>query len=644
MFDFISSQLILYATFVLTLFVPGVFLLLATGLHKKFSLLESFVLAFSSSIVIIDFLAILIGRSPLHITRTSLLLSIAIFAAACYAIFYRRNKKNGSANPISSEVPQQSMSRKSTILVVILLFLTIFIKTIYLKDAVFPTATDLGHHMYWAKQITITGELPIYEKAEISTAYTLEKPTPIADFIIGEHLIFAAIAMLSGADFLSSFPVLTLLLIHILYILALFVLTRSLFKNSPHQDSIAIAALLLAGPLYSIASPQAKFVSGGVIGNNIGNLLIPVLIFLYIKALSEKKSSVLAYALFISLGLAYTHHLSTFVFIFISLFTIAFYALVNFKTLFSDLKGWMQLLVTREVLSVLTMGIIFIFLFYTPTYLNVHAVDTAVGAPSKASRAGLTLSQLKSTAGEARFAFAIVGMILLFFARKLGKYNQAFILGWMGALTAMSLFPDWLLLDIPSNRIASYIVFPAAIIAAYVLVMIFMMLKSEKAGRNFISPVFLFATFFILTTFIATNGFYDNAMSLNSESSSAGALQTYAASRYLGKHSSSQDMILKDHNYLSGDAWIKLFFMRGYNYPLSRGFFKRYQDETKPREQCTNFMISLPNSAEARKCFAGTGTNFVMVDPKMDSAQFHRLDEFWQVYSADAIEVFYKKT
>ncbi|EKD58630.1 MAG: hypothetical protein ACD_56C00083G0009 [uncultured bacterium] len=639
MFEFIISQFALYLTFALVFFIPGYFLMLASGLHKKFSFLELAVLVFSSSIVIVDFLVILLGKSPLHITRFTLLGTISIFSAICYALHRRLQKKTSLDNEKQVSLP---ISRRSTILVITILLVTIFIKTIYFKDAIFPTATDLGHHMYWTKEITLTGQLPIYEKAEIGADYTIEQPSPIEDFIIGEHLFFAAVAIISGADFFSSFPVLTLFLIHIVSILSMFVLTRAFFKDSPHCDSIAITALLLIGPLYSIASPQAKFVSGGVIGNDVGNLLIPISILLYMKAFNEKNSKVLAIALFTSLGLAYTHHLSTFVFVFLSLFTLATYGIFNFRTFFKDTKNWLKLFLTSEVLSVLAIGIIFILFIYTPTYLNAHAVDTAVGAPSKASRAGLTITQLKQTIGEARFSFAFLGLLLLFFARKINNYSQAFMIGWIVALGVMSLRPNWLFVDIPSNRIASYIIFPATIIAAFMFVKILTALRAKGSTKNYLDPKLLFISFFALIIFTLSNGLYDNAMSLNSSSSASPALQTYAASQYIADNLKSHDVVLKDHNYLSGDAWIKLFFMKDYNFPLSRGFFKRYQDETKPREQCTNLMISVPNSQPAQKCFEGTGTNYLMVDPKMDSGQFHRLNDFWQVYSADAVGVFYK--
>lgn len=640
MFDFVFSQVAFYLTLTVVLFVPGIFLILATKTYKDFSLLELFVLAFGSSIALIDFLVILLGRSPLHITRATILGGIFLFGAICLAISLNYRKKNKENISILAQIPTHEMPRRSTLLVIILLFLTIFIKTIYFKDAIFPTATDLGHHMYWTKMITTTGKLPVYQKADITENFTIAEPAPIADFIIGEHLPFAAISLVSGAEFISAFPVLLLFLIHIMSILAIFILTRAFFMGSKYQDAIAIIALFLIGPLWAIASPQAKFVSGGVIGNDIGNLMIPLAMLLYLKALIEKKSQLLAYALFISLGLAYTHHLSTFVFVFIAIFSIITYVILNYKTIFSDAKVWIKLAFSPAVLTVLAMGVVFLFLLYTPTYLNTSAIDTAVGAPSKATRTGLTFAQFKSTAGEARFAFAAIGILVLFLARNLNKYNQAFLIGWIAALTVMSLRPNWLFVDIPSNRIASYIVFPIAIIAAYLLLRILTMLKSQT--KNYLSPSFLLITFFVLLSFIATNGLYDNAMALNDKSSSSKAVQTYAASKYLASRLDAKDVVLKDHNYLSGDSWIKLFFMKDYNYPLSRGFFKRYEDETKQREQCTNLMISTPNSSEAKLCYDGTRTDFIMLNPTMDSSQFSRLKEFWQVYAADDIGILYK--
>ena len=631
----------------LVLFVPGYFLIFATGLHKKLSSLESFIIAFGSSIIAVDFLMIILGKSPFHITRVSIFSIIILFSITCFAIYFFRNRKNAKTVLIEEIRPSNNLPLKSAALILLIIFLTIFIKTIYFKDTIFPTTTDLGHHMYWTKVITTTGNLPQYEKADIEQDLTVGKPEPIADFIIGEHLIFAAIALLSGASFISAFPSLVLFLIQIMSLLAIFILAREIFKKAEHGygDTIAIMALFLIGPLYALASPQAKFVSGGVIGNTIGNLLIPLAIYFYIRAFSEKKSAFLAWALFISLGLAYTHHLSTFVFIFIAFFTLIAFTALNLRIIKSEAQKLIKLFISPSVLAVLAMGVIFIFLIYTPTYLNPKAIDTAVGAPSKATRTGLTLTQLKITAGEARFAFAIAGIILLFFARKIGKYRQAFMIGWIGALTLMSLRPDWLFVDIPSNRIASYAVFPFAIVATCMLAHIFILLKdrSENINKNYLSPFFIMITFFAFMIFVSANGFNDDAQSLNTDNSTNNALQTYAASQYLASHLNSQDMTLKDHNYLSGDTWVKLFFMRGYNYPLSRGYFKRYEDSAS-REQCTNLMISTPDSSNAKQCFAGTKTDFIMINPKIDSVQFDKLKNFWQIYSSDEVGIYYKSS
>lgn len=647
MLDFLLSQISLYSTFLLLIFLPGALLLLATKLYKHFSLYEILVLSFGLSIVLVDFIVILNGKMPFGITKASTLSFLALFFLGSIALHYR-NQKKASKSFFQLNIRNDKFKKNYSILLIALIFLTIFIKTVYLKDAIFPTATDLGHHMYWAKKITLTGELPVYEEAEIGKDYLITQPEPIADFIIGEHLIFAAVSLVSGADFVSSFPVLLLFLIHIVTLLSIFVLTKSLFtvkEDGGHDFAhlVAIIALFLIGPLFAVASPQAKFVSGGVIGNDIGNLLIPLTILLFINALRKNNSSILTLAIFMGLGLAYTHHLSTFIFIFISLFTIITYSVFNFKTtLFKDLKHWIKMIFTPQVISILIFSIVFILFFYTPTYLNVKAVDTAVGTPSKATRTGLTFDQLKATAGEARFAFALIGLVFLIATRSLEKYGKSFLIGWILSLTAMSLAPGILFIDIPSNRVASYIVFPVAIVSSFMLVALFKLIYSMESTNKYLNPKLLLVTFFLVISFITSNGTYENALSLNTGSNSSPALQTYAASRYVASKTNSQDVVLKDHNYLSGDAWIKLYFMQDYNFPFSRGFFKRYQDETKPREQCTNLMISTPNSAEAKKCFTGTGTDFIMVDPKMDSAQFRRQNDFWQIYSADDIMVFYK--
>ena len=645
MSSFISSQFLLYVSMGIILFVPGYFLIVATSLNKKMSPIETFVVSCGASIAISDFLIILLGKSPFRITDFSIFSAIILFNLVCFIIYLIRNRKKTTAVAVEEIKPSDKFPLKSAAMILLIIFLMIFIKTIYFKDTIFPATTDLGHHMYWAKQITLTHDLPFYSESEIGQDLTIEKPRPIADFIIGEHLIFAAIALLSKAEFISAFPALVLFLVQIMSLLAIFILTREIFKKAEHgyADAIALMALFLIGPLYALSSPQAKFVSGGVIGNTIGNLLIPLVLYFFIRAFSEKKSLFLSWALFISLGLAYTHHLSTFILLFIFLFALIIFIIFNFRIISKEFLALLKLFISPYTISFLVFGLIFIFFIYTPTYLNPQAIDTAVGTPSKATRTGLSWEQLKTTVGEARFVFALAGLILLFFTRKMGKYRQAFLIGWVIALAVMSLRPDWLFVDIPSNRIASYTIFPAAIAGACLLVHIFIFLKNGigNTNKNYLSPAFVLITFFTFLAFVAANGFFDNSQSLNKEGNAGKALQTYAASQYLVENSGPQDTILKDHNYLSGDAWIKLFFMRDYNFPLSRGYFKRYEDSPS-REQCTNLMISAPGSPNAKKCFEGTKTDFVMVNPQMDSGQFIKLKNFWQIYSSDEAGIYYR--
>lgn len=639
MLNFLFSQFLFYVSLALVLFLPGYFLILATKQRQQFSALEKFVLSAGTSITLVNFAMIAIGKAGLTLNRISLLGFLGIFSLSCFGIFFffAGRKKSQTNSPAANSL------QKSTVLVVLIIFLTIFIKSIYFQSTIFPTSTDLGHHMYWTKQVIDTGKIPVYEEADIQPDNTIGTPQPIADFIIGEHLIFAAIGILSGVSVISAFPMLTLFFIHILTLLAIYVLAKFLFQKSPHGEKIALTALFLIGPLYALASPQAKFVSGGVIGNTIGNFFIILLLLLFCRALSEKRSSLLAWALFLSFGLAYTHHLSTFLFIFIAFFSVLAFSLLNYRTLLANAKQWLRLFLSPWVFAVLTLGVLFVFFLYTPTYLNPSAIDTAVGSPVKATRTGLTFAQFQATIGEARFAFALIGFLLLIFAKFLGKYQQAFLLGWLASISIMTLHPDWLFIDIPSNRIASYVVFPAAVIAAYLLVTFFGTLKTITHQRQYLKPTFSILAFFVFLSFLVSNGFYDNSQSLNPESSASDALSTYAAAKYLAARTDDNDVILKDHNYLSGDAWIKLFFMRGYNYPLSRGYFKRYQDETKTREQCTNLMISLPASQEATECFDKSRTNFVMLNPEMDKPQFSKLHNFWQVYSDEKVAIFFKQ-
>jgi hypothetical protein len=147
----------------------------------------------------------------------------------------------------------------------------------------------------------------------------------------------------------------------------------------------------------------------------------------------------------------------------------------------------------------------------------------------------------------------------------------------------------------------------------------------------------------LLAAFGISSGFYDNSQSINTSSNYQKAMQTIDASEYAARFSTRSELTVKDHNYITADSWIKLSFMDGYNYPFSRGYFKRYEDTTKPREMCTLWMISQPNTPEGQKCFADLGVSFVMVNPAFDGAQFQKSDSFSKIYSGKEIDIYYLK-
>lgn len=641
MINFIQTQILFYISIVLVLFIPGYFLLLAIESRKKlFSSLERLIFSLGLSIIIVDLLMMLMGKINIPITKISIMLGIFIFSAICFAIC-KITKKNSEEPEINNVF---SFSKNQKILILILLFLTIFIKTAYLKNSIFPTSTDLGHHMYWSKTISETGKLPVYQESDIVQVdgkYQVSQPEKIADFIIGEHLIFSAINLISGISFISYFPSLILFLIHIAGILAIFVLTLRFFQNYTFGKNAAIFSLLLMGPIYAVSSSQAKFVSGGVIGNTIGNLLIPFAVYFLFRALKENSPTFLSIFIFSALGLAYTHHLSAFIFIFVFIFIAIIFSLLNFKNIFTHIKDWLKIFLKPQVIILLLASFFFVFVVYTPTYLDSEAVGTAVGGPSKETRAGLTFNQLKTTAGEARMAFGLIGIAILLAIKKRKSYENVFVLGWTIAILIMSLKPQWLFLDLPSTRIANYISFPLAISGAFALAWTLEKIRPSE-GKCYLNQKTSCVLCSMLFAFMLASGFYDNSQSINIESNYQKAMQTKNASEYAAKYSTKSKLTVKDHNYLTADSWIKLSFMGDYNYPFSRGYFKRYEDATKPREMCTLWMISEPNTSNGQKCLNDLGVNFVMVNPAFDSAQFQKSEEFWQVYSGKEINIYYR--
>lgn len=640
-------------------FVPG-FLLLRAFFGKKGTLLpfETFLFSFGMSMALLDFLMIALGKAGILYSPLSLSLglftSITVISGITWSIqkFQKQKLSDAKTETASESVSEFPFSKHQSWLFVLLITLTILIKTIYMMHAVLPTATDLGHHLYWSKLISETGTLPIYAKQEIITGadgvYSVSAPQPIADFIIGEHLPFSAINIISHINFFSAFPVVFLLCINLLSLLALATLalrlasgikTRFLSAKIFTPQNIALATLLFFGPLYTLASPQAKFVSGGVVGNTFGNLFIPLILLAYYRAFEEKRPGFLALGFSLTFTLAYIHHLSTLILLFVLIASALAFLILHFDDFTRTIRSWMTLFFSPGPLFVTLFAIIFFFAVAMPTYIETSAVGTALGTPTKTTRTGLSFLQISSSNGEARVALGLAGIILLLIATRLrNRYANAFLFGWGIILFIMTLRPDLLFIDIPSSRIGAYLSFPLGVLAAFSAVGIFALLRKAYA-ESAVSSLLFSAILFSLFVFSIGSGSFDNSQTLLPKNKALGALETFHAASYLASHAGPEDIVLKDHNYITADSWIKLFFMRDYSFPFSRGFFKRYEDNPS-REQCTLLMISVPNTAQGEKCYDETGTNFVMVNPSLDTAQFEKSEKFSRIYANDGVHIY----
>ncbi|HMN19558.1 MAG TPA: hypothetical protein PKA31_03110 [Candidatus Moranbacteria bacterium] len=632
-----TSQLILSVLFLF--FLTGYAFLRAVFAAKNpFNSLETALFSFGAGLVIMDALMLLLGKAGISLNAASVSLAATIFVFSCVLFFLSRKGVRHWRSFLTPPAP--AFSGKNALAVLAIFSLALFIKTIYLTDAVTPTSTDMGHHMYWVQAVVKTGELPHYAEKDIVSAdgsFRIGESEPIADFIIGEHLPFAALSLLSTLDVLSVMPLALLLLVHMAALLSILALAKEAFWEMPGGRAATLLAFFLIAPLYAISSSQAKFISGGVVGNTFGNFLIPLVILLLAKARRTKDAKALSLALFLAAGLAYTHHLSTFVLLFVLLFGIALYGASHLKILWGELRVWLKLSFSLPVAIALGGVAVFVFAIYTPTYLNTSAIDTAVGAPSKSTRTGLTIAQLALNTGDARLALGLIGLVAILWGLRKQGFAFALLGGWTAAILVMTLRPALLLVDIPSTRIANYVSFPLAIAGAFGFVQLMLRLGKE---RPLVPSSLALALSSLLLLFVSSSGLADNAQSLGSATNAQQAVQTYHASRYLEKVTDQNDIILKDHNYLAADAWIKTFVTRDYNFPLSRAYFKRYEDPTKPREMCTLWMISTPSTKEARKCFEGTGTNYVMVNPLNDAAQLRRNFDFSQIYASDNVAIF----
>jgi len=660
MSNVLISNVIFIFTIILTLFLPG-WLFLNFILKTILSKLEIFILSIPISFSIITLFVLVSGKLGMPITKLNILILLGFIIIL--GIVLSRFKKQKHLVKYHNE----DFSKKQLLLLLFSISLMIFIKTAFLVNTIFPTATDLGHHMFWVKKIISSQELVQYNKVKVipvneTTATntknidgaSFSKPQPIADFIIGEHIIFVVISLLTGLTVVSSFPSLILFIINIFTAFVLLILSLRLFHKFPYGKNSALFSFLLIGPLYAISGAQEKFVSGGVIGNIFGNLLIlSILFFLYISFTKKSKKSLLVAVLLI-FTIIYTHHLSTFILIYTLAGIFVTLLITNWKNISTFLKTWRHLFLSPTLFLFSLLFILFLVFIYTPSYLNNEAISSATGAPTKSTRTGIGITQLKMMVGDARLSISIIGFLiasLLFSKNKYLKtirlklkselyfklsYEKAIILGWFGIIFLMITYPNYLNVNIISSRIATYIAFPCAIIGGFILGWLFFYIS--KSLPNKISKIILFTIFL----FIFSDGLLDSTNSLKKIPKTQEAVQTFHAAKYLSKNTQKSTWILKDHNFITSDTWIKVFLSDDYSNPLSRSYFKRY--ETHPnRERCTLEMISNPNSKLSKSCFKSLTIGPIMINTSEDSEKFNKNANFIKVYENNNSSIYWKK-
>ncbi len=640
------ETILLFATLSLAFFLPG-WLLLRLWLGKQFSYLEESIYAFALGLTLANFLLLVLNHFGVALSSITLATSFILINAALGGWYY--SQRSGIPNTPPSPSPNTHQLSPTTWLVLtVMLALTIVIKAYYLIPAGLPTATDMGHHMYWSQYIVEKESLPVYQKIEVASdpttgAIAVIPPKPIADFIIGEHIPFALVALLSGLSIIGSFPVLLLLIINLFSLLAILALTLRLghnLWNERERSLFVVGTFLFLGPLFAIASPQAKFVSGGVVGNLFGNFFIPLILLALYLGLREAKPRLVALGLLLLVTLAYTHHLSTLILGFIIIGIVVIACLGVARNFWPTFRGWLFTFLKPSV-GIVIGGILFFATFIAlPSYLDREAIDSAIGSPVKTTRTGLTFLQVSNSIGITKMALAIAGFVLLLVTHRRFRVDPltfALVLGWGGMLTIMAIAPNLVFLDIPSNRVGSYLVYPTALLAGLAFMYLFQALSGAR------SKALVASLGSLLIMVIVANGVFENGASLIDKSKATEAQEVFTATRYLSERMTTSDMILKDHNYLAADAWMKLFFVRDYGYPLSRGLFSRYEETGSRRERCTLVMIASPNSPEAKQCFTATGTNYIVVNPTFDAIQFEKSPDFTKVYVSDHVVVFKRK-
>lgn len=641
------------------LVLPGYALLEVLRLYKhgsfKLSPLEHIALSVPVSFGLSTGITLLFDILSFPIRTYPIALVVCIVSVGLW--WWGRNLAKGVSQVTSKKskkehkTPNTSRPKVSAVFIGLIVSL-IVVKTVFVAAHVLPDSTDLGHHMYWAKYITRAHELPDYESRQIvsdGTNHEITDPTSISDFVIGEHIIFALVGQFSGKDFTGAFPVLVLFVVHIVTLLLLYVLTRHIVravssssdKNFSALRYVPELTLFLYGLLYAIGSPQIKYVTGGVVGNTLGFMLLMAIFFCILYSVRYKNTSAMVVGFFLVMGLAYTHHLSALIFVCILLASLLMLLIFNRKVFFTRL---FPVVFSREVLISVALGIFMFFVLWTPSYIKNTAVDTVVGAQEveKIEHMGLSLAQFMYVISEGRFVFGVIGVIIVLFIRPLRRsVGGALVLGWFWVLTLITLKPDILGLSLPSGRVANYVIPVFAILSVVTISWMIVGLKKVRV----VSPSLRFVSTVLFLLFFFYGGTSDNQHYVNALTYENSHMRSvHEGARFLRSHIPKEDNIVHDHINIIGDSWIKLEFMKGYNYPFYRAHLFRYDRVTDRQEKCTLYSVTSPNSPEAIDCRDALNLRAFYVDETFDGIAFEKSDAFNRVYSNGLQSVYYNDT
>mgnify|MGYP001035664523 CR=1 FL=1 len=639
--SFFAEEIRFLAVAAGVLLVPGWVILRLVDRRGAVSALESVVISLGLSLGAAILIAIALSALHIPIEIRSLAAVYGVILAGF--VFLVRKYVPGR--------PSKNSGSRAVSRAFLVVFLTaVAIKAVFFAQHPVPISTDLGHHTYWIEKIIVGGQLPVYEERDIIMAsspneqHRVSEAKPISDVIMGEHVPFAFVAILSGTPAISLSPAAILFLIHIATILAVYVLACRLFARSEYRESVAVVAVFVAGVLFALDSPQMKYIVGGVVGNTLGNILILSAVLTLVISVVKRSRALLAVFVALVFTLAYTHHLSTLLFA-ISLFGMAALFLASDFKRFR--KEFLPMAVSLPTLLSLAAGVMLFFFLWPPSYIANRAAETVVGQSENEEHLGITLGDYLFAMGDVRMLLGLAGLLLLavlawksdevFRKRRDARLAFVVIAGWTAPLLALVFFPSAIGIDIPTIRTANYTILPMAMASAVMIIWAFRRLREEPWGLRAAFPA-MFAVLFAVLSF---GGLVDNAELLRRSDAPETARELHRAAAYLGKHYRDSDRtVLYDHISIEGGAWMKLYFLRDYNYPFYRAHLFRYDRADDRREKCTLWTISSPDSAEARKCFEDLRVGAIALGDAEEGKQFREHPEFTRVYDGRALGVY----